>query len=133
MSYVATSLIACFRTSLSLLCSSFYRFLGNRKSHKSQLRQIEEDVKAEYIDNQVALKEQEVIDGNLTVRWIMKNWMCFGLEEVFQAWRECVEKSKQLQRRQERMKLRETRLKYEDQCAEYEMKRQEVGCWLSYL
>lgn len=103
-----------------------YRMARFSKSRRTELKQVEKEIKLEYINSQISAKKQEVMDGNQTVRWIMKNWLGVTTDDVFRGWRDCVEASKKQKRIEQRKQLRGERLRYEDHMATYEFTKLEV-------
>ncbi|KAL9182757.1 hypothetical protein ACHAXT_004036 [Thalassiosira profunda] len=105
------------------------RSLFGRKGRQDELRRLQEEVRAEYIDGQVSARQQQVLEGNRTVRWIMKSWLGVTTDQVFQCWRNIVEQSKRADRREARRRLREERLRYEDAMAAYNLEQIEFAKW----
>lgn len=68
-----------------------------------------------------------MIEINKKVRWILKKWLGVTTDEVFGGWRDCVEVSKKHLRKAMREKMREERLRYEDEMATYKLKQLEVS------
>ena len=108
--------------------AQIFRSQFGRDHNKTELRRAEEDVKAEYINDEVEAARDEVVEMNSKVRDIMQNWQGVTIDEVFKCWRQNVESSKQLQRREKRQVLRDERLHYEDKLATFELQKLEVSC-----
>ena len=108
--------------------AQIFRSQFGRDHNKTELRRAEEDVKAEYINDEVEAARDEVVERNSKVRDIMQNWQGVTIDEVFKCWRQNVESSKQLQRREKRQVLRDERLHYEDKLATFELQKLEVSC-----
>lgn len=109
-----------------------FRSRFDRDHNKTELRCVEEDVKAEYINDEVEAAKDDVVERNSKVRDIMQNWQGVTIDEVFKCWRQDVESSKQLQRREKRQVLRDERLQYEDNLATFELQKLEV-CLIGLL
>ena len=108
--------------------AQIFRSQFGRDHNKTELRRAEEDVKAEYINDEVEAARDEVVERNSKVRDIMQNWQGVTIDEVFKCWRQNVESSKRLQRREKRQVLRDERLHYEDKLATFELQKLEVSC-----
>jgi len=99
----------------------------------AQLRQAEDLVKAEYINKKVAAATEAVLERNLKVQLIMKKWDGVSSDQVFQGWRGLIKSSKRLEKRKNRQRLKDERLQYEDQLAEYEINKLEVSIFSLFL
>ena len=108
--------------------AQIFRCQFGRDHNKTEIRRAEEDVKAEYINDEVEAARDEVVEMNSKVRDIMQNWQGVTIDEVFKCWRQNVESSKRLQRREKRQVLRDERLHYEHKLATFELQKLEVSC-----
>ena len=95
----------------------------------TELKQIEAEIKDEYIYREVFQKKQEVMDRDTKTRQVMKSWLGVSTEEVFKCWRDFVELSKKNIQKEEGGKLRDEMLSYEDELAAYELKKLEFSTW----
>ena len=94
-----------------------------------ELKQIEAQVRKEYINSQIAKKREEVVDGHTKSRHVMKKWVGVSTQDVFHVWKKCVDRSKKILRKEQRRTLRDIRLRFEDEVAAYEMKLSELSHW----
>ncbi len=94
---------------------------------KQKIVQVEKVIKREYIDHRVAKNTRKVLEDNRKIVWILKSWMGLGVDDAFRGWRQCVKKSKQRRRREDKLKLKQLRLDYEESVAKYEQKMLEVS------
>ena len=115
--------------------AQIFRSQFGRDHKKTVLRRAEEDVKAEYINDEVEAAKVQVVERNSKVRDIMQNWQGVTIDEVFKCWRQNVESSKQLQRRKKRQMIKDERLQYGDSLATFELQKEEVSVvdWFAYL
>ncbi|KAL7470558.1 hypothetical protein ACHAXS_010818 [Conticribra weissflogii] len=96
---------------------------------KQKIVQVEKVIKREYIDHQVAKNTRKVLEDNRKIVWILKSWMGLSVDDAFRGWRQCVKKSKQRRRREDKLKLKQLRLDYEESVAKYEQKMLEHRNW----
>jgi len=110
-----------------LLSSVEDLFFGNKRQR--ELKHIEAQVRSEYINSQIAKKREEVVDGHTKSRHVMKKWIGVSTQDVFIVWKKCVDRSKEIQRKEQRRTLRDIRLRFEDEVAAYELKLSELSRW----
>lgn len=103
--------------------------IGGRK--KTTIKQLEEQIIDQYVQEEMTKSRGNVIEGNNKVRWIIKNWMGLSTNDAFRGWRECVAASRKRKRMEQRAQMKEERLRFEDELARYEMERIEVSALLS--
>lgn len=103
--------------------SSLFRL----QSQDARLKQLEERLKLEYISDELEAAKDIVMERNSKVQQITEHWRGVTTSEVFAGWKACITSAKKLQRRKNRQMIREERMKYEDDRAEYELKKLEVS------
>jgi len=96
---------------------------------KQKILQCENVIKQEYINDNVAKNTRQVLEDNRKIRWIMKSWMGLSVDDAFRGWLRCVKKTKQRKRQEDRSKLKQLRLSYEESVAKYEQKKLEHRNW----
>jgi hypothetical protein len=101
-----------------------------RNRRHSELRQVEKEIRAEFVNSEVSKKKQEVMDGVEKSRGVMKKWVGVSMEEVFNCWRNCAGLSKKFLRKEHRERARDERLRYEDELAAYKLKKLELKKWV---
>ena len=100
---------------------------GNKRQR--ELKNIEQQVRNEYIRSEIAKKREEVVDGHAKSRHVMKKWIGVSTQDVFHVWKKCVDRSKKILRKEQRRTLRDIRLRFEDEVAAYELKLSELSRW----
>ena len=87
---------------------------------------MEKEIRAEFVNSEVSKKKQEVVNGFEKIREVRKNWVGVSTEEVFNCWRDCAGLSKKILRKEHRERVRDERLRYEDELATYELEKLEL-------
>lgn len=110
---------------ISRVVSSLHSF--RLQSQDARLKQLEERLKLEYISDELEAAKDIVMERNSKIQQITEHWRGVTTSEVFAGWKACITSAKKLQRRKNRQMIREERMKYEDDRAEYELKKLEVS------
>ena len=91
------------------------------------LKQIEEKIRDEYLREKINESRDDVLDRNKRIEWILRSWMGLSLFDAFEGWRYSVELANSQRRREQRKELKEERLRYEDELAQYEYDKIDVS------
>lgn len=91
------------------------------------LRQLENEIKKEYIDQEVDKRKKIVTEANNKIKFIMKSWIGLSIDDAFRGWQRCVKETKHKNRTEQKGYLRKERLRYEDGVAKYELEKIDVS------